>query len=708
MQEIITGPSTNHCMPTLTELLDNALDKYHAGNLAEASALCREILTIDSMQPDANHLLGVIARTQLNFTSAYEYLARAIQLKPHELQFQLNFAAVLIDLGKAAEAKSHLQQIDKHFPTSDKIALMLARLELESSNPHQAQIHFEQALIRDNTCIEALIQLGLIAKHLAEFNKAITYLRAALSLLTPSQPQISEPPEYPERAAILGALGDCYKSLGQYVFAIDTYENSLKNDPNNVNHMLALASALYSDNQMAKALGYFQNALALETKNQDAAIGIIQSLLALNRTEDAYQASENFIAFHPHGPLGYINATAILELMNRLEEAMTLGEKALLLFPMDPKLTINLAICYRRKKRYAEAVELLKTLDTTDITEIADITTESTDTKARQLFELGKLYDKLNQTDCAYEYFCRANQIASQNWGDYLPQRQKYFEKIDHLSAAFTADNYRSWLPFHDQLTANASPIFLVGFPRSGTTLLDQILDSHPAIQTLEEKPVINAVEDEIVKLALGYPGAIPFLTQQQIETFQALYFKVAAQYITLDNKHLFIDKLPLNLAEAGLILRIFPKAKFILAVRHPCDVCLSCFMQHFSYNASMAHFVTLEGTVNAYDALMGLWQQYARELPLIYHTVRYEDLLKDFDAETKRITQFLGVEWHESLLNFDEHARQRLIHTPSYQQVSQPLYQDSVYRWKKYAQYFAPFMKQLQPHIDYFSYTNN
>ncbi len=252
------------------------------------------------------------------------------------------------------------------------------------------------------------------------------------------------------------------------------------------------------------------------------------------------------------------------------------------------------------------------------------------------------------------------------------------------------------------------APVFLVGFPRSGTTLLEQILDCHPALQALEEMPAAAAME----QVFLGWVGdrveAIADLEPLQISELRQAYFAETARHLERRPGTTLVDKLPLNLIRVPLIWRVFPNARFILALRHPCDVCLSCFMQSFAANEAMSSFYTLENTVRTYAEVMGLWQDYTRALPLRYHAIRYEDMVTDFEKETRALLDFLGVGWNEAVLNHTEHARQRSnINTPSYHQVTQPIYLHAKYRWRRYAREFEPMMPILRPFMERFGYTD-
>ena len=165
------------------------------------------------------------------------------------------------------------------------------------------------------------------------------------------------------------------------------------------------------------------------------------------------------------------------------------------------------------------------------------------------------------------------------------------------------------------------------------------------------------------------------------------------------------VDKMPLNTVDAGLIARLFPKAKVLLALRHPCDVVLSGFMQAFKPNPAMVQFETLKSSALFYAAVMDLWRQYEPVLPLSVHRVRYEDLIADFEGETRRMLAFLGVAWDDAVLAYAERAKGKAIATPSYHQVTQPIYTRSVGRWRNYHAAFADVLPILEPWLKAFGY---
>jgi hypothetical protein len=248
--------------------------------------------------------------------------------------------------------------------------------------------------------------------------------------------------------------------------------------------------------------------------------------------------------------------------------------------------------------------------------------------------------------------------------------------------------------------------VFLVGFPRSGTTLLDQILDSHPGIQGIEEKPMIEKIVEKLSVFPGEYPAVLASLNERDIAKLRKEYMTLVDGHISREPGSTIIDKLPLNIIHIGLINSLFPRSRIILALRHPCDVCLSNFMQHYEINDAMANFFTLEDTVELYDQVMSLWREYVEILSLDYIEFRYESLLENSEAEIRPLLDFLQLDWDPSLLDYTNHAKKRgAINTPSYSQVTKPIYHQAKYRWQKYQQYLKPVMDRLESHITYFSY---
>ncbi len=312
----------------------------------------------------------------------------------------------------------------------------------------------------------------------------------------------------------------------------------------------------------------------------------------------------------------------------------------------------------------------------------------------------GQLLDRLGRYDEAFQRVADGKRRAAQATGLDVAAPPAYLREIA-LARGLLGPGLAAVRPAE----GSDAPAFLVGFPRSGTTLLEQVLDGHPAIQTLDEAPAVTAMANAFMALADG--GAdLGSLSGAQVEELRGIYFAAAERRATLRPGALLVDKLPLNLIWAPLIWRVFPEARFILALRHPMDCCLSCFMQPFSMNSAMASFVTVEGAAQVYAAAMQAWRDAAAALPLAVHTVRYEAVVNDLAGEAAGVLEFLGLEWDAGVLTPDATARAKpIVSTPSYQQVARPIYRQSVDRWRRYEARLAGVAPILEPFVAWAGY---
>lgn len=251
------------------------------------------------------------------------------------------------------------------------------------------------------------------------------------------------------------------------------------------------------------------------------------------------------------------------------------------------------------------------------------------------------------------------------------------------------------------------TPVFMIGFPRSGTTLLETILSTQAGIQTLSEVGGIAIARQETEQLGRTFPDDIAALTEQEIDLLRDKYLKHNAQFLDADRKiTVLIDKLPMNLIHVPFIRILFPEAKFIFSLRHPVDVCLSCFQQDFSLNEAMIYFTDLEQSFIRYRDVMSLFETYRAKLDLDLHTVRYEDLVANIDNVANGVFSFLNVKADGSYRDFYKHNQEKIISTPSREQVSQPIYRSSQYRWKNYADQLEPYIPIVQQFISRYGYT--
>lgn len=263
------------------------------------------------------------------------------------------------------------------------------------------------------------------------------------------------------------------------------------------------------------------------------------------------------------------------------------------------------------------------------------------------------------------------------------------------------------WNPAMHIADTHHDPVFVVGFPRSGTTLLEQLLDAHPALVSFDEQPFLQHVVRRLDTEGADIGEAIRALTPEQAAAARAAYFAEVAGVVPDAGQRRAVDKNPLNMVRLPLLQNLFPRSRVILAVRHPCDVVLSCFMQNFRAPAFALTFETLESTARMYDRVFAYWYAATDQLQLPVLTWKYEDLVADTEGRARALFDFLQLSWHEDLLAFTERAKDKgAIKTPSYQQVVEPVNARSIGRWQAYQQHFTPeVMAHLAPWIARFGY---
>ena len=255
-----------------------------------------------------------------------------------------------------------------------------------------------------------------------------------------------------------------------------------------------------------------------------------------------------------------------------------------------------------------------------------------------------------------------------------------------------------------------AQPIFILGFPRSGTTLAEQVLSNHPKISAGDELPFINDLSDAIPRLfgsPLSYPEALSELwmgdNRRGLEALRDAYLqKVDMRGIVRPDSVWFTDKMPLNEMHLGLISLVFPRSPLIHILRHPLDVVLSVFSHHLTHGYFCAY--ALETVARHYVLVMDLVQHYRTEMALRYLPVRYEDMVDDMAGNVRRMLDFIGENFDERCVNFQENRR--LPHTPSYAQVTEKLYDRSRFRYRHYLRQLDPVIPIVQPVIHRLGYS--
>ena len=325
---------------------------------------------------------------------------------------------------------------------------------------------------------------------------------------------------------------------------------------------------------------------------------------------------------------------------------------------------------------------------------------------ASHYFQVGKLCDKLGDFAAAMRAFDTAHAFERAHIRNVAPQRLEPGAPILPAAAErIQALDYARW-PQLSAPDAGQSPVFVVGFPRSGTTLIEQMLDAHPALQSMDERPLFGLLSDQLADHGIHVPRDLHKLTQHECDELRRGYLVMASSKVPRRPGAQLVDKNPLHLCWLPFIYRLFPKARFILALRQPCDAILSNYMQEYRSAVLAAAATSLERLALAYVSAMEHWQHHANIFKPDVLTVRYEELVVEPQTQAERIAAFLQLGSAAPLLNVNEHARAKgFIGTPSYSQVIEPINPRAIGRWRSYRDYFGPVLPILEPILERVGY---
>ena len=529
---------------------------------------------------------------------------------------------------------------------------------------------------------EACNNLALSLKEEMKVDDAINYLNKAIEF----KPNYSE--AFYNLGNTLTVKGDFRKAIKAFKKAIE-----LKPDYFDALNNLGATYNLYKD--YSNALKSISKALKIRPNIADAYNNLGTAELNLENESEAIKSFNKAIKIDPKFVLAYSNLCGLYERSNKLEKLKETLNKA-----ENQGLSGNEEIKFRRgqlnsrNKDFKNSILYLEDVDDTKI---------SNKMKIDKYELLGKDYDKIKHYKKAFNCFKKSNSLVSLSVESQLYNPKNYQNEVSQLIISYSKIKKLKWESKLENKIV--SPVFLVGFPRSGTTLLDNILSSHPNISTLEEKPMIAMVKKSLNKLA-SYEN-LKKLNANDLQNLQKIYLDELTKYLpneTLLGK-IFIDKLPLSIIDISLILRIFPKAKFILVIRHPLDCILSCFMQTFNLNDAMANFLNLKNTAELYNKSMKLFDIYESIFKLDFHLIKYENLIFSLKDETTKLLNFLDLNWEKEVDNYRSNAFDKKINTPSYNQVTEKIYTRASGRWKNYENEMHDIMPIMQFWIEKWGY---
>ena len=649
-----------------------ALSAASSGRIAEACSIGEQALAAGGDPTTLHAMLGMFRSQVGDFGRAIEHLEPAFRARPADVRIANNLASALAHEKRYDDA---LNILTEELAAGDSSLQLLRLRGFLSQTLEQfttAVDAYQRVVTADPADWESWNNLGNARRSAGDFGGSVEALRRAVSI-------------NPESAPVQLNLGTALVSAGEFDEAEKQLRRMTEAFPADAKPLRELHRLYKLQAREEDALAALDQAVEREAGDLDLWLALGSHRLSMLKHRAAEEAYAEVVRRDPSNSLGNLGLAVVFELTNRLDEMSSLVGEAEARGVEADALNFIRAFDHRRCKRYEEGLEALRKVPTE---------LES----ARRAHLLGQLEDGAGHYDAAFAAFERMNEIQRED--ESLPEERAaaYRSNVRRQFETVTLEWVSACRPA--QLDDRRPPVFLVGFPRSGTTLLDTFLMGHPSVQVFEEEPMLRQAQQHLDFEALQTAS------DEAIRAARDAYFEAAASIAPFDPGKLIVDKNPLGMNALPLIHRLFPGAKIILALRHPCDVVLSCFTTNFKLNDAMANFLRLDTTTELYDLSFNYFERARQLFDLPVHTIVYENVVEDRDRELRSLFEFLGLEWDERVLDHQATARERgHIKTASYSQVVEPIYKRSAGRWRNYRNRLEPIFPTLLPWIQKFGY---
>jgi len=482
---------------------------------------------------------------------------------------------------------------------------------------------------------------------------------------------------------------------GDSARALPLYEKLVRQSPGAGMIWYEYGNAASKSRRTELADRAWSKAIELEPRNADL-IGMVgHQFEAVRRPEKARACFLQAAAADPRGINPRISLAVHQEKNHRLQEARAAIHECLAIDPQDDQARYFNAVLDRREGHLQEAERGLRDLLASD--------PRHPFVRYAARYELAQVLDRTDRFDEAMVLLREAKEMVLALADAKLLMRG--YDQIAESSRRFTAaqpknilDNWAKYFPLAKR--ESIPPLaFLGGHPRSGTTLLERILDAHPGVAALDEPTAfLDVLQPEFHKSSE--------LSSARVNVLRRLYIQALREELGPEAAgKMLIDKNPSPTARLPVWLRVFPELRVLIALRDPRDVVLSCYFQNIPLNSANVNFLSFERLAKHYGDLMGIWLA-VREWPgFAWIETRYEDVVADLPKEGRRVTEFLGLQWHPDQERYYEKSGAKQLYSPTYQDVTRPVYQRSVARWRAYETHLAPILPALEPFCRAFGY---
>lgn len=680
---------------SIEQALQRAYAHWNAGQTDQAELFCQRVLAAWPGHSDAMHLMGVMAHAYGNLDTAIAHLRqaciaprapavyfsnlaemcrqkgllvegedagrRAVAMNPNLVAAWNNLGIILQEAGKLEESLSCLERVVALQPNYAEAHNNLGNTCKRLGLLDRAANQYAKAFDLNPNYAEAYSNYANLLNDLGQFDKAAEAAKRAIDL----NPQLAD--AYVNLAAV-------ETSRQNHLEALRWLDKLLSFAPLNAGGLSARAMTLKQLDRLDEAFDAAKKATMIAPDNAEAQNTLGQICQALGRHDEAlaiYERAATLPGVATEGSLS--NLAVLLMEIGQKDAAMQAFDQALAKFPRSASLWYNSADLRKFTAGSPELAQMEALLNAGTVQSLSD--------RMSLNFALGKAHMDAGNGARAFHYLAEGNRMKRSTYEFDVAKTGQW---MDSFAKAFTPAAFKK---LKGAGVDSDLPIFVVGIPRSGTTLIEQILASHPAIHGAGELSALQRIVDDLGE----YPDVLGRLSKDDLTRLGQTYLS-KVQKLAQGHTHV-VDKMPANFLHLGLIHLALPKARIIHCRRDPVDTCLSCYSKLFSAEQLFAYDLTELGQFHrAYQKMMAHWRKVLPKDRLI--EVDYENVVDDLEGQSRRLIEFLGLPWDEACVNF--HQNKRAVKTASVNQVRQPIYKTSKGRWKAHADHLGPLLDAL------------
>ena len=649
--------------------LKEVVELVNSGEADKAVLICRE--AVDRNPEDINMvaLLGATLMKIRRVEEAEKILRRAIDLAPSFAKPHEDLGRLLVELHRPEEAVTLLEKATRLNPKEEKAFFELGKALAMTGKGKEADEAFEKSFDLN----PERKTLALAAEHQKE-GRLEEAERCCRDVLRMS----------PNNVDALRLLGITLIRGGRVDEAETQFRKAIAIAPDFVGALMDLGRSLKDQNQFEEAIDCFKQAMRLEPTNFQAPFLLASTLTPAALTYEALEAYERVLELRPNHPGARLGLAHVLKTIGRQKEAVQAYRDCIELKPNNGETYWSMA----NLKTYQLSDDDIETMESKlDLEEVDE------ESRVNFLFALAKAYEDRGEFGRAWSFYVDGNEgRRALEFYDPVQTEVTNDTLIEVFDKSLFEKNQGHGHP-------DAAPIFVVGLPRSGSTLIEQILASHSMVEGTSELPYLGQVAASLNRNradGINYPEAVRELGNTHLDRLGKDYLR-RAQLHRIEGAPHFVDKMPNNFPSIGLIHLILPNAKIIDARRYPLDSCLSCYRQLFARGQTFTYDLTDIGEYFLeYQRMMDHWHEV---LPGRVLTVQYEELVTDFETQVRRLIDYCDLPWEDACASF--HETDRPVRTASSEQVRQPVYTKSIHFWRNHEQHLGELIEVLKPALD-------